>query len=147
MFWTSVIRPRVRPSCFDTVDKTLLRLTVPKGRHRFSVCRWPVSMALRSGSSLLTVDDAHLKLHQFFKVATGSESSGDEFGVLEDDRCIDTGRARVVFRLQPAPAAALPDQPYNTQAMWCAIRAVARCELVLFPVIKTPETGAPVYWH
>ena len=28
---------------------------------------------------------------RFFKVATGSESSGDEFGVLEDDRCIDTG--------------------------------------------------------
>ena len=28
-------------------------------------------------------------LVRFFKVATASESSGDEFGILEDDRCID----------------------------------------------------------
>ena len=34
-----------------------------------------------------------------------------------------------------------------TQADWCAIRAVARCELRLLPVIKTVESGTRVFWH
>ena len=28
---------------------------------------------------------------RFFQEAAGAESSGDEFGILEDERCIDTG--------------------------------------------------------
>ena len=53
-------------------------------------------------------------------------------------------RARVGVRLQPAPAAAPSDQPL-TQADWCAVRAVARCELGLLPVITTAETGSRVF--
>ena len=117
MCWTSVIRHRVRPKLLWT--EPLLWLTVPKGHHRFSRCWRPVSMALSSSSSLLTVDDAHWTPPQFFKVATGMESSGSEFGVLEDDRCIDTGvfqQRYLVHEFVSAcslpPGAAPPDQPY-----------------------------------
>ena len=46
---------------------------------------------LCSSSPLRTADCANWTPLRFFNVATGSESSGDEFGVLEDDRRIDTG--------------------------------------------------------
>ena len=47
----------------------------------------PLSMVLRSSSLHLMVDEARRTPPQFFKVATGSGSSGEEFGILEDDRC------------------------------------------------------------
>ena len=136
-------------SCFDTVHTT--------GYHHFSRCWRPVSMALRSGSSLLTVDDAHWTRPRFFKVATGSESSGDGFGVLEDERCIDTGKRSSSNATSCtscfSPAARLRRRASQishtilTQAEWCAIRAVTRLELELLTAIKTAETGARVYWH
>ena len=49
------------------------------------------SSELYARSSPLMVDDAHWTPPRFFKAATWSESSGDELGILEDDRCIDTG--------------------------------------------------------
>ena len=139
-------------SCFNTVDRILLRLTVPKGHHRFSCCQRPVNVALHSGSSRLTVDDAHWTPPPF-QVATGSESSGDGLGVLEDDRCIEQGSSsnatshELVFACSPPPPRAQISHTILTQAARCAIRVVARCELGLLPVIKTAQTGARVYWH
>ena len=112
--------PCASPVACGTLDRTLLRLTVPQGHHRFFRCQRPVSMAPRSGSPLLTVDDAHWTQPRFPKVTTGSGSSGDEFGVLEDDQCTDTDVFQqrylvheLVFACSPFPAAALPDQPYS----------------------------------
>ena len=104
-------------------------------------------MALRSGLSLLAVDN----------VATGSESSGDEFGILEDDRCIDTGvfqRRYLVHELifdcsPPPPPRSQISHTILTQAEWCATRAVARWELGLLLVIRTTAAGGGtwVYKH
>ena len=70
--------------------------------------------------------------------------SEDEFGILVDDRCIDTGAFQprylvheLVFACSPPP----PPRPrvshtILTQADWCSTRAVARCELGLLPVIQ-----------
>ena len=93
------------PSCLDSVNRTLLRPTAPKGCHRFS----------QRGAALW--HDAHWTLPRSLKVATGSECSGDEFGDL-GGRSISRHmglpatlpRARVGFCLQPAPATALADQ-------------------------------------
>ena len=75
-------------------------------------------MALRPSSSPVTVDEARRTPPQFFKVATGSESSGDEFGVLEDERCIDTGVFQrrylvheLVFACSPPPSGPLRAGP------------------------------------
>ena len=91
------------PSGPGNVDRTLMQPTVLKF-YSFCRCRRPLSMV-----------DAHRTLPRFFKVATGSESSGDEPGILEDDRYINTGVFQrhdflheLGFRLQPAPAAATP---------------------------------------
>ena len=53
------------------------------------------------------------------KAATEGESSGDEFGILEDDRCFDTGVFQrrhlvheLVFACSPPPPPRLPAQPY-----------------------------------
>ena len=108
-------------------------------------------MAPRSGSSLLTVDDAHWTPLRFLKVTTGSESSGDEFGVLEDDRCIDTRVFQqrqfvheLVFACSPPPSPRSQiSHALLTRAEWCAIHTVARCELGLLPVIKTTEGRSP----
>ena len=74
---------------------------------------------------------------RFFKQASGPESSSDECGTLEDDRCIDTG----VFQQRYLPSRAgirllPPQQPrisctILTQADWCAVWTAARCELGL----------------
>ena len=66
-------------------------------------------MALRSGP---TLDDALWTPPRFFKVATESESSGDEFGILEDDSFIALPRTRTDPCLQSTPAAAPADQPH-----------------------------------
>ena len=72
-------------------------------------------VVLNSSSS--SADCADWALARFFKAATGPESSGDEFEILEDERCIDTGGlpttlipARIGVCLQWTPVAAATDQ-------------------------------------
>ena len=99
---------------------------------------------------LLSMDEARRTPPQFFKAATESESLGDEFGILEDDRCIDTGifqRSHLVHELvsacSPLPPPHLQiSHTIVTEADWCAVRAVARCEQGLLPVITTVEWGS-----
>ena len=57
---------------------------------------------------------------RFFKVVTGPESSRDEFGSSDDDRCVDTGvfqqrylPARIGVCLQSTPPAAATDQLHH----------------------------------
>ena len=138
MCWTSVIRHRVRP-------KLLRHWTEPSCD---SQCPRVITVSLVAGGRQRTP-------LRFVKVATGSESSGDEFGVLEDDRCVDTGVFQQRYLVHKLVFACSPPPPPRSQislsvlaqAEWCAIRAVARCELGLHPIIKTAETGARVYWH
>ena len=67
---------------------------------------------------------------------------GDEFGIMEDDRCIDIGIFQrrylvheLVFACSPPPPPRLQtSHTLVTQADWCADRAVAHCEQGLFPV-------------
>ena len=87
---------------------------------------------------------------RFFKGVTEGESSGDEFGILEDDRCIDTGvfqRRYLVHELVFACSHLQTSHTILTQADWCAVLAVARCEQGLLPVITTAESGSRVFWH
>ena len=73
-----------------------------------------------------SVDKARKTPLRFVKAATEGEISGDEFGILEDVRCIDTlSRARVGVRLQAAPAAAPPDQQYfpDSRRLVCRSRS------------------------
>ena len=65
-------------------------------------------------------------------------------------QCIDTGVFQrrhlvheLVFACSPPPRHQI-SHTILTQADWCAIRAAARCELGLFPVVKTVETGVRV---
>ena len=78
-------------SCFDTVDRTLLRLAVPNGHHRFSRCR-PVS----SGAALrLVTPDSGRRARDTTPVLPSCDRVGklrDEFGVSEDDRCVEKPR-------------------------------------------------------
>ena len=70
--------------------------------------------------------------------------SEDEFGILVDDRCIDTGAFQPRYLVHELVfACSLPPLPRPrvshtilTQADWCSTRAVARCELGLLPVIQ-----------
>ena len=80
--------------------------------------------------------------------ATGPESPGDEFGILEDDRCIDTGGFQprylvhgLVFACSlPPPPRSRVSHTFLTQADWCSTRAVARCEYVR-PLPGHPDRG------
>ena len=116
MCWARGIRRRVRPQLPRQCEQNPPATHSAQGLSPF--LPWPLSMSLRSGLSLPAVDDAHWTPPRFLKVATGSECSGKEFGILEDDQCLDTGlqatlpRARIDFRLQPAPTTALADQPH-----------------------------------
>ena len=47
----------------------------------------------------------------------------------------------------PSPPRSQISHAILTEADWCAIRAVARCELGHLPVIKTTEAGARVTCH
>ena len=87
---------------------------------------------------------------RLFKKAAGAESSGDEF----DERCIDTGvfqERYLLHELVFAWSQPLPRQPQIsctilTEADWCAVRTVARCEAGLLPVVGTVGAGARVIW-
>ena len=85
--------------------------------------------------------------------AAGPESSGNEFGFLEDDRWIDTGvfqqryllHELVFARSQPPPQQPQISYSILSQADWCAVQKVARCELGLLPVVNTVNAGARVF--
>ena len=91
-------------------------------------------------------------LARFFKKAVGSERSDDEFGILEYERRIDTGVFQERYFLDELVFACshpLPRQPQIsftilTQADWCAVRTVARCEAGLLQVVGTLGAGARV---
>ena len=55
-------------------------------------------MLVWSDSPSYSTDYADWTPARFFKRATGLESSSDECGILEDDRCIDTDSSRLVRR-------------------------------------------------
>ena len=113
------------PSGSSNMDLTLVQPAVLKDCHSLCRCCRPFSMAIRSGLSLLTVDDVHRTPPWLLKVATGSESSGVEFGILEDERWMHRHRslsatlprARVGFRLQSIPTAAPADQPHYSDSV------------------------------
>ena len=93
---------------------------------------------------------------QFFKEATEGESSGDEFGILEDDRCIDTGVFQrrhlvheLVFACSPPPAAAPLDQPYHPDSFRLVCRSHSGPLRVgtPLPVITIVEAGSRVFCH
>ena len=117
--------------------------------YRTSVHRESPSMALWSNSQSPSTDCADWTPAQFFKQATGPESSGDECGILEDDRCIDTGVSQQPYLLhelvfacsQPPPQQPQISYTFLTQADWCAVRTVARCELGLLLVVNTVGNG------
>ena len=67
------------------------------------------------------MDDAHWTPLRFFKVATGSESSGDEFGVLEDDRCIDTGVFQQSYKAHELVLACSPPPPLRPQISFSGV--------------------------
>ena len=84
----------------------------------------------------------------------GSESSGDEFGILEDDRGIDTGVFQQRYFLHELPLACSPHPPPRRQisctilseADWRTTWAVARCGLGLVPVVQTAESEPRLNW-
>ena len=90
--WSDIVCAR---SCFATTGnsefKTFPSPRVPKSPYRLTDRQRPPSVALCSNSPSSSTDCADWTPARFLKVATGPESSGDEFGILEDDRCIDTG--------------------------------------------------------
>ena len=67
------------------VDRTLTQATMLKDGYSPGWFGRPLSMALRPSSSPLKEDEARRTPPRFFKAATGSESSGDEFAILEED--------------------------------------------------------------
>ena len=68
--------------------------------------RTPMQPTVLKDGYSLSVDEARRTPPRFFKAATESESSEDAFGILEDDRCIDTGvfrRRYLVHECSPPP--------------------------------------------
>ena len=106
-------------------------------------------MAWRSGLSLPAVDD--WTPPRSLKVATGSESSGDEFGILEDGRCVDTGvfqQRCLVHELGFRLTAALADQLHSPDSS----RVVCHSRSGPVPTGSPPSSSGPrgwnpVYWH
>ena len=78
---------------------------------------------------------------------------GDEFGILEDGRCTDAEVFQrrylvheLVFACSPLPPPRLQvSHTILTRADWCAVRAVARCEMGLLPVITSVEAGSECF--
>ena len=112
-------------------------------------------MAEWAGSTSRPMTGTERRQARFLKEAAGPESSGDESGILEDDRCIDTGVFQkgcllheLSIRLQPTPAAAATNQlhyPDSSRLVPKDSRG-ARCETGLLPVARTKGAGARVIW-
>ena len=81
--------------------------------------------------------------------AVGREGSDDEFGILEDERCIDTGAFQYrylhefVFACSDPPRLLRPQISFAilTEADWCALRTDIKCDAALLPVVGTFESG------
>ena len=74
-----------------------------------------------------TADCAGWTPLRFFKVATGWESKGDEFGVLEDDRRTDTGVFQQSYLVHELVLACSPPPPPRPQISYTvASRASSR---------------------
>ena len=116
--------------------KTFLRPRVPKSPYRLPHSQRPLSMTPCSSSSSPSAGCADRAPARFFKVATAPERSGDDFGILEDSRCIDTRifQQRYLLHELVSACSELPAQHIEvsctilSQLDWCAVRAVARCE-------------------
>ena len=86
---------------------------------------------------------------RFTKMAAVTESSDDEFGILEDDRCIDTCcfkhaafcTSQYLLAANPLPRQPQISHTILTQANWCALRTTARCKLGVLPIARTLERG------
>ena len=88
---------------------------------------------------------------RFTKVAVGMETSDDEFGLLNDERCIDEGVFQNLYPLHELMFACsdiLPRPHVSfillTQSEWCALRTLARCEFALLPIVGAIGAGARV---
>ena len=77
---------------------------------------------------------------RFFKQATGPEISLVEFGILEDDRCIDTGVFQQCYLLHELVFACSSPPPQQPQIS-CTILST---ELGLLPVVNTGNGGTRV---
>ena len=157
--WMGCRRSAIRQPCAPKVDPSLWTLQTTKTLLRFSVLKRPrrprpLSAMLCWSSPLSTVACADWTPLRFFKVATGSESSGDE---LESRRTTDASTQEssniatsctnwCLDAVNPPPPRPQISYTILTQVDWCAVRAAARCELGLLPVLHTAETGVRVFW-
>ena len=103
MCWTGGTRQRVHPTGFGSVDRTLTQPAVLKDGYSLCRCRRPLSVSPDGGRR---AQDTAPALQSSFKVG----KLGDEFGILEDDRCIHTGVFQrrylvheLVFACSPPP--------------------------------------------
>ena len=103
------------------------RASVRHGTHR---------MVVWSDSPSSSTDCTDWPPARNFKQATGPESSGDEFGIFEDDRCFGTGVFQQRYFLHELVFACSQPPPQQPQISY-TIRTVARCELGLLPVVST----------
>ena len=76
---------------------------------------------------------------RFTKTTVGMESSDDEFGILEDERCIDTGAFKNRNFLHELVFACMNPAPLRPH-----MRTVAKCEVALLPVAGAMRAGARV---
>ena len=118
--------------CFVSVDipenRTLLRSRVLKRPRRLRLHQRDAVLWLATlHSGLRRLGAAPMVQH-----CDRSELKGTHLGVFQQ-------RYLVHQLILATPAAAPTDQPILSQADWCAVRAVARCELGLVPVFYTGE--------
>ena len=97
--------------------KTFLRPRVPKSPYRLPHSQRPLSMTPCSSSSSPSASCADRAPARFFKVATGPERSGDDFGILEDSRCVDTRifQQRYLLHELVSACSELPGAAYRSQ--------------------------------
>ena len=134
--------PAVRSGCFVRTDssacKSFLWLSVLQVPHCLSFRRGSMTKWADSTSRSMTWTER--RPAPFFKEAACPEISGDEFWILEDDRCIDTGVFQRRYLLHEMvfacsqPPLQQPRISYTilTQVDCSAVRAAARCETVCF---------------
>ena len=93
------------------------------------------------------MDEARRTPPRFFKAATESESLGrrtSDTGIIQPRYLVH----ELVFACSPRPPPRFQiSDTILTQADWCAVRAVARCEQGFLSVITTVGSGSRVFWH
>ena len=118
---------------FSPVERESMAVASPVGRDQLaclSLSRNTSNMAEWADSTSRSMTGTERRPARFFKEAAAAESSGNEFGILEDDRCIDTGVFQeryflheLGFRLQPQISFTI-----LTQADRCAVRTEGGAE-------------------